>query len=75
MLVRDKRNKSQRMNILNKPLTFINEVKLELGKVAWSSRQELIGATLVVIVITAMMAIYIGTVDLILSKILSVVFK
>jgi len=63
------------MNILNKPLTFINEVKLELGKVAWSSRQELIGATLVVIVITAMMAIYIGTVDLILSKILSVVFK
>ena len=53
----------------------MKEVRQELGKVAWSSRQELIGATAVVIVVTLIMAVYIGVIDLVLSKALSVIFK
>lgn len=55
--------------------TFIVEVKTELTKVSWSTRQELIGSTSVVIIITAITAFFIGTIDLFLSKILSLMFR
>jgi len=54
---------------------FILEVRTELTKVSWSRRQELTGATVVVITITSIIAIFIGIIDLFLSKILSLMFK
>ncbi|MFA4842271.1 MAG: preprotein translocase subunit SecE [Candidatus Omnitrophota bacterium] len=63
------------MNIFRKIKTFVMEVRQELGKVSWSSRQEIIGATGVVIAITAIMAVFIGIVDLALSKLLSMVLS
>jgi preprotein translocase subunit SecE len=63
------------VSIIQKPVNFIREVRQELGKVAWSSRNELMGATVVVMVITAIMAVFIGMIDLVLSKILTIVFK
>ncbi|MBU0710061.1 MAG: preprotein translocase subunit SecE [Candidatus Omnitrophica bacterium] len=63
------------MNILLKPVKFLKEVKVELGKVAWSTRQELIGSTMVVIAVTALATLYIASIDLSLSKLLSLVFK
>jgi len=63
------------MNIFAKPISFIKEVKAELGKVAWSTRQELIGSTVVVIASTAIVAVFIGIIDLLLSKFLTVLFK
>ncbi len=62
------------MNILKKPIGFIKEVRQELSKVSWSTKQELIGSTTVVIVITAILAVYIGMADLVLSRVLSLVF-
>lgn len=63
------------MNIIQKPVNFIKEVRAELGKVSWSTRQELISSTIVVIIITAIMSLFIGLVDVILSKLLSLLFK
>jgi preprotein translocase subunit SecE len=63
------------VNIIQKPINFIKEAKAELGKVAWSTRQELISSTIVVIVITAIMGLFIGLIDIILSRILSLLFK
>lgn len=54
---------------------FILEVKTELKKVSWSSRQELMAATLMVIVITALLVVFIGVVDLSFSRALRVVIK
>jgi len=54
---------------------FLTEVKQELEKVSWSTREELIGSTVVVITITAITAVFIGIIDLFLSKILSVMFR
>jgi preprotein translocase subunit SecE len=62
------------MYIIKKPVQFLKEVKLELGKVSWSTREELIGSTFVVILITTIMAVFIGIIDLILSQILSKLF-
>ena len=50
---------------------FLSQVKVELSKVSWSSRQELIGATGVVIVITLILTVCIGAVDSLLSVLLN----
>lgn len=63
------------MNVVKKITNFLSEVKQELSKVSWSNRQEVMGATVVVITISALLAIFIGITDLFLSKILSMVFK
>jgi len=63
------------MSIFSKPATFIKEVKAELGKVSWSNRQELLGSTVVVIVTTGILAIYIGIIDVILTQFLKILFK
>lgn len=63
------------MNIFKKIANFIRESKQELSKVAWSTRQELLGATVVVIVVTSILAVYIGVIDMTLSKFLSVMFR
>jgi preprotein translocase subunit SecE len=63
------------MNIFTKSLNFLKEVKIELRKVSWSTRDELIGSTFVVIVITGFIAVFIGAIDLFLSKALSMLFR
>ena len=63
------------MKIFAKPAHFIKEVKVELGKVSWSTRQELASSTVVVISVTVIVGIFIGLVDLLLSKGLSILFK
>jgi len=47
--------------------TFLTEVWAELKKVTWPTRQETYAATGVVIAVTAIVALYLGLVDLALS--------
>jgi len=63
------------MNIIAKPVNFIREVRAELGKVAWSTREELMASTIVVIVVTSILGVFIGVLDIFLSKLLSLLFK
>jgi preprotein translocase subunit SecE len=63
------------MGLLTKPINFIKEVKAELMKVTWSTRRELLGATMVVIGVTSILTVFIGIIDLFLSKGLSVLFR
>ena len=46
---------------------FLNEVKLELSKVVWPSRQELIGSTLISLVFIAIFTVYLGGLDFIFN--------
>ena len=55
----------------NRVTKFLSEVKSELKKVNWPSRDELKGSTMVVIVLTFLLAFYIGVVDFLLSKIIT----
>jgi preprotein translocase subunit SecE len=61
--------------ILAKPVNFFKEVRTELSKVSWSTRKELMASTVLVITVTGIMTVFIGLVDMGLSKILSVVFR
>lgn len=63
------------MKIINKVTSFLNEVKVELTKVSWSTKEQIMDSTLVVIGVTGILAVFITVTDLVLSKILSAVFK
>lgn len=63
------------MKIVNGIINFITEVKVELQKVSWSSRDELIGSTGIVIVSTTLLAVFIGIVDLILSRFINILLR
>lgn len=63
------------MKFFSKGANFFSGVKTEMQKVSWSSKDELIGSTWVVIVSTAIMAIVIGFVDIILSRIVSLLLR
>ena len=48
---------------------FFKEVRVEMHKVAWPGRQEVVASTIVVIVATALLSIFIYTEDKIFSLI------
>lgn len=52
---------------------FLREVKAEVRRVTWSSRREIVAATVVVLVIVFFSAFYLGVVDLLLSALIRVV--
>ena len=51
-------------------LQFLREVRVELKKVTWPSRAEVIGSTAVVIVASFVVSFFLGAVDLVLQKLL-----
>ncbi len=63
------------MKIFSRIAKFIIEIKVELQKVSWSNRSELIGSTGIVIVSTGLLAIFVAIVDLILSRFISILLK
>jgi len=54
---------------------FLKEVKLELSKVTWSSKQELVGSTVIVILFSFIVSIFIGGVDKILSVFIGFIIR
>ncbi|HPE07183.1 MAG TPA: preprotein translocase subunit SecE [Smithellaceae bacterium] len=55
--------------IMNKALQFVSQAKAELKKVTWPTRKQTLASTGVVMVIVAIMALYLGIIDLILAKV------
>jgi preprotein translocase subunit SecE len=57
--------------MIQKVNKYFNETLQELRKVAWPSRQELIGSTIVVVVMSLLVSIFIGVVDQVLNKLVN----
>ena len=53
----------------NKIVQFLREVKVEIKKVTWPTRKEIIASTAVVLLTTIIIASFLGLVDLLLSEI------
>ena len=60
---------------MSKIKQFLTEVKTELGKVSWSSKEDLVTSTIVVLVSVAFLAVYIGCSDFVISKIINIVIR
>jgi preprotein translocase subunit SecE len=54
---------------------FFREVKIEIKKVVYPSREELMGSTWVVIVTAIVISVFLGIVDLGLSKIVKAALR
>jgi preprotein translocase subunit SecE len=63
------------MKIFGKIAHFVTEVKVEMQKVSWSTKDELIGSTTVVIVSTLLLAAFIGMVDIVLSRCIDLILR
>jgi preprotein translocase subunit SecE len=50
---------------------FIEEVKVEFFKIVWPDKKMTLGLTGVVVALTVVISIYLGTVDLLLGKIVA----
>ncbi len=55
--------------MIEKAFGFLAEVRAEVKRVTWPTRAEAMGGTAVVVVVVLIMAVFLGVVDAILSKI------
>lgn len=60
--------------MFEKVTRFLKEVRAELGKVTWPTKHELVGSTIVVIVVCTIVSIFIGIVDRILTFAIKAIF-
>ena len=63
------------MSVKDKVVKYWQETQLELKKVAWPSREEMIGSTMATIVISSLIAAFIWVVDMGISKAVISLFK
>ena len=61
--------------MVNKVRVFIQEVRAEMQKVTWSTREELIGSTAVVLMMMLILSSFIGAADLLFSSLLRVILR
>lgn len=54
---------------MNKPISFLNEVKEELAKVTWPSREQTVRYTVLVILVAAVVGLFLGGLDYVLTSI------
>lgn len=73
--VKASKSKGQSDNFYNKSIQFLREVKIELKKVTWPSRTQTMGTTAVVIVLVIIISLFLGLVDLGLTKLVSIVLR
>jgi len=56
--------------MFEKIVQFLKEVQIELKKVVWPTRKDTIASTTVVLILVIIIAIYLGLVDLGLSRVI-----
>jgi len=61
--------------MLNKVKEFFREVKVEIKKVVFPSKDELIGSTWVVIITVIIISLFLGIVDLGLTKMVGLALR
>lgn len=57
------------------PTVFVREAYDEVRKVTWPKRDEIIRLTVSVIIIAAIVGIFLGSIDFLLTKILQIIVK
>ena len=63
------------MGIVTRIREFAQEVLAEFRKVTWPSRDELINSTSIVIVVTVVLAFFLGVVDIGLTKVVERILR
>lgn len=59
--------------VLAKTRNFLQEVKVELGKVTWPTRKETMATAWVVVVIIVLISAYLGACDVVLANLMHLI--
>jgi preprotein translocase subunit SecE len=57
------------------PVSYIKEVASELKKVTWPTKKQTIDMTIIVVVISLVVAVYLTGVDFFLNKVITSIIK
>ena len=63
------------VELFNALRTFLGEVKAELKKCTWPTRQELFGSTMVVVISVLILGVFVGLSDTVLMGLLRAVLR
>jgi preprotein translocase subunit SecE len=63
------------VNTFNKVVDYLKDVQIEMKKVIWPKKQEVIRLTLVVFAISGIVAAYVGVLDYVFTKSLEFVIS
>ena len=63
------------MGWMDRLRNFIKDVRVEASKVSWPTRQELRDSTIVVIVTVAIVTVFVGVVDRVLTVGIGMLFR
>ncbi len=55
--------------MIKKIVTYFKDVRLEMSKVSWPSKDELIESTMIVMVVSGVLALFLFVVDSVLNRI------
>jgi preprotein translocase subunit SecE len=69
------KSKNEEVGVMERVLDYIRESRAELKKVTWPTKQQMWYSTLVVIVVTFMVSVYLGLVDLLLTGVFSKIVR
>ena len=61
--------------MIGKVQKFVSEVVVELKKVSWCTREELIDATWIVVISSAFLGVIVAVIDFILSRLLTFIIR
>jgi len=58
---------------MQKIVSYVESVKIELSKVTWPTRKETVATTGVVVLIVFLISLYLGACDIVLSKLMQLI--
>ena len=73
VMERKARDKGSSVNYFQIAVQFLKECKIELKKVKWPTRKELLASTAVVIVLVLLVSLFLGLIDVGLIRIIRII--
>lgn len=61
--------------MINKAIKYVGDVKKEMSKVHWPTRMELRESSVIVVILSLLMAVFIFGIDMILNNILKLILR
>lgn len=63
------------MNAMMKVRDYLTNVRTEIGRVSWPSRKEVVSLTVLIILLSVVLGVYLGLVDLIVTQVLRLLLR
>lgn len=63
------------MKLIEKPMKFFSDVNQEMSKVSWPTYEELKESTIIVIILSLLLVVFIFAADWMLTEIIKFIFR